>query len=222
MDFEQVIRTRYSCRKFTGREVPPETIETIFELAQHTASWNNVQPWRVIIASGTEARDFAAALTRHVAAGAAPHPDFAFPEEYRGVERERRRACGVQLYQSVEIGREDEQRKREQFLENFRLFGAPHVALVTAPAYLGFYAALDCGLYVNSLMLAARSLGVDTIAQAALAAYSDFVREYFGISGERKLVCGVSFGYADSMHPVNQYRTERAPISDCVQWPWRR
>jgi nitroreductase len=218
MNFEQAIRTRYSCRKFLAQEVPQATIEKILELAQHTASWNNVQPWRVLIASGAAAHDFSAALTTHVRSGAAPKPDFAFPEEYRGIERERRKACGVQLYQSLEIGRGDEERKREQMLENYKLFDAPHVALITTPAYMDFYAALDCGLYVNSFMLAARSLGVDSIAQAALAAYSDFVRAYFRISDERKLTCGISFGFGDAAHPVNQYRTERAVISEVVTW----
>jgi nitroreductase len=67
-------------------------------------------------------------------------------------------------------------------------------------------------------MLAARSLGVDTIAQAALATYPDFVREYFGLPKNRKLVCGISFGYADDKHPINQYRTERAPVADAVRF----
>ena len=218
MDFEQAIKARYSCRKFQDREVPRETIEKILEVSQHTASWNNVQPWRLVIASGDAARKFSAALVAHVEAGGKPNPDFAFPTDYQGVERERRKTCGLQLYQAVNITREDEAGKRNQLLENYRLFGAPHVALITAPAYLGFYAALDCGLYVNSFMLAAKSLGIDTIAQAALALYSDFVREYFSIGEDRKFVCGISFGYEDKDYPINQYRTERAALGDVVTW----
>ncbi len=218
MDFEQAIKARYSCRKFQDRVVPRETIEKILKVSQHTASWNNVQPWRLVIASGDAARKFSAALVAHVEAGGKPNPDFAFPTDYQGVERERRKTCGLQLYQAVNITREDEAGKRNQLLENYRLFGAPHVALITAPAYLGFYAALDCGLYVNSFMLAAKSLGIDTIAQAALALYSDFVREYFSIGEDRKFVCGISFGYEDKDYPINQYRTERAALGDVVTW----
>jgi nitroreductase len=218
MDFEQAIKARYSCRKFLNREVPRVTIEKILEISQHTASWNNVQPWRVLIASGDAARKFSEALVAHIEAGGQPNPDFAFPSGYHGVEKERRLACGLQLYQAVKITREDEAGKRNQFLENFRLFGAQNIALITAPTYLGFYAALDCGLYVNSFMLAAKSLGIDTIAQAAIAHYSDFVREYFSISDDRKMVCGISFGYEDKTHPINQYRTERAPLDEVVIW----
>jgi nitroreductase len=218
MDFEQAIKSRYSCRKFQDREVPRETIEKILKISQHTASWNNVQPWRVVIASGDAARKFSAALVAYVESGGKPNPDFAFPTEYQGIERERRKACGLQLYRAVNLTREDEAGKRNQMLENYRLFAAPHVALITAPAYLGFYAALDCGLYVNSFMLSAKSLGIDTIAQAALALYSDFVREYFSISGDRKFICGISFGYEDRDHAINQYRTERAALSEVVTW----
>ena len=218
MDFEQAIKTRYSCRKFLDREVPRATIEKILEISQHTASWNNVQPWRVLIASGDAARKFSEALVAHIESGGQPNPDFAFPSGYQGVEKERRLACGLQLYKAMKITREDEAGKRNQFLENFRLFGAQHIALITAPDYLGFYAALDCGLYVNSFMLAAKSLGIDTIAQAAIAHYSDFVREYFGIGEDRKLVCGVSFGFEDKSHPINQYRTERAKLDEVVTW----
>ena len=218
MEFEQAIKARYSCRKFQEREVPRAAIERILNVSQQTASWNNVQPWRVLIASGEAARKFSAALVAHVEAGGTPNPDFPFPTDYQGIERERRKTCGLQLYQAVNITRENEAGKHNQFLENFRLFDAPHVALITAPAYLGFYAALDCGLYVNSFMLAAKSLGIDTIAQAAIAHYSDFVREYFSIGDDRKLVCGVSFGYEDNTHPINQYRTERAGIDEVVTW----
>lgn len=218
MDFEQAIKARYSCRKFLPHEVPRATIEKILEVSQHTASWNNVQPWRILIASGDAARKFSDALVAHVEASGKPNPDFPFPTGYEGVEKSRRLACGLKLYQAVNITREDEVGKRNQFLENFRLFGAPHIALVTAPTYLGFYAALDCGLYVNSLMLAAKSLGVDTIAQAAVAHYSDFVRDYFQIGEDRKLVCGLSFGFEDKSHPINQYRTARAALDEVVTW----
>ncbi len=58
--------------------------------------------------------------------------------------------------------------------------------------------------------------GVDTIAQAALASYPDLVRELFGLPPERKVVCGISFGYAEPEHPIHSYRTERAPVANAV------
>ena len=34
----------------------------------------------------------------------------------------------------------------------------------------------------------------------------------------RKIVCGLSFGYADPAHPVNGFRTTRAAVADAVRW----
>ena len=218
MDFEQVMRTRFSCRKFTGEEVAGAIIEKILELAQHSASWCNVQPWQLILLSGQARRRFAEALWQHLRSGVQPNPDFTFPEGYYGIYRERRKVCGVQLYESLGIGKEDKARAHQQALENFRFFDAPHVALLTTEAFLGVYGAIDCGVYINGFMLAARNFGVDSIAQASLASYPEFVRSYFGLPENRKLVCGITFGYAQREHPINQYRTERAPTDEVVRW----
>ena len=216
MELEQALSTRYSARKFLAREVEPAVMQKILELAQRTASWCNTQPWQLVITRGAATARFCEAMTAHVLPGAQQEPDFAFPERYEGEYRTRRVRCGVQLYESLGIAREDKAAARAQSLENFRLFDAPHVALLTTESALGFWGGVDCGLYINSFMLAARSLGVDSIAQAALASYPNFVREYFGLAQNRKLVCGISFGYADEQHAINQYRTERAPVADAV------
>jgi nitroreductase len=101
-------------------------------------------------------------------------------------------------------------------LENFRFFGAPHVALITTDEALGIYGAVDCGGFVSTFMLAAQALGVATVPQAALAGYPDLARKHFGFGDDRRMVCGISFGYADEEHLVNSYRTSRATIGDTV------
>jgi nitroreductase len=83
---------------------------------------------------------------------------------------------------------------------------------------LGVYGAIDCGLYVQTFMLAARNLGVDTIAQAALASYPQLIRAILGLPEQRRVVCGISFGFADRGEPIHSYRTERAPIASAVQF----
>ncbi|MEO8627849.1 MAG: hypothetical protein ABI612_07055, partial [Betaproteobacteria bacterium] len=50
----------------------------------------------------------------------------------------------------------------------------------------------------------------------ALAAYPDFIRNFFGLPPTRKLVCGISFGYADGAHPIHSYRTERTGLQGAV------
>jgi nitroreductase len=216
MEFEELVRSRYSCRRFLPEPVPRRIIEGILGLAQQTPSWCNTQPWRLLLVSGAALGQFRERLYAYAAAGHAPKPDFAFPLRYEGIYRERRKVCGVQLYQSLGIGREDRAAAAEQSLENFRLFGAPHLALITTEEDLGVYGALDCGLYIANFMLAVKNAGLDSIAQAALASHADFIRAYFDLPAQRKLVCGIAFGYGDASHPVNGYRTARAGIMDAV------
>ena len=83
---------------------------------------------------------------------------------------------------------------------------------------LGVYGAVDCGGFVTSFTLAAQALGVATIPQAALAFHSDVVRAHFGLSDDRRVVCGISFGYPDRAHKANSYRTSRAALTDTVRF----
>lgn len=213
----RLLTARHSCRAYHATPVPRESIERALSLAQHTPSWCNTQPWQVAIVSGEALAALGDRLHALGNAGEPIRPDFPFPASYEGHYRDRRKVCGVQLYQALGIGRDDRERARTQALENHRCFGAPHAAFITTPAALGPYGAVDCGLYVMSLMLALQALGIASIAQAALASYPDVVREALGFEADRLLVCGVAFGYAQDDAAINSYRTERAPLSDAVR-----
>jgi nitroreductase len=212
---ERVLTARHSCRGFLPDEVPAATVRRMFELAQRAASWCNSQPWQAHLTSGPETAAFARALTARARAGPEA-PDIPGPPAYEGVYLRRRRASGHALYTAAGVARDDSEGRRRQLFENFRFFGAPHVAVISAPAALGVYGAVDCGGYVATLMTAAQSLGVASIAQAAVAMYSDLVHEHLAIPADRDIVCAVSFGYADPSHPANAFRAARADIRDAV------
>ena len=211
---ESLLASRYSCRAYKTEQVPREIIERILNAAQRTASWCNSQPWQVTITSGEATRQFRDVLYPVAAAGTPNSGDFEFPREYRGAYLDRRRESGFQLYNTLGIVRGDKAAYAEQALQNFNFFGAPHVAIITSDEALGVYGAVDCGGYVNNFMLAAQALGVATVPQAALAFHSAVVRKHFGIGDDRRVVCGISFGYPDSEHKVNSYRTNRAALGD--------
>jgi len=212
---ERLLGARYSCRAFRPEPVPRETIARILATAQKTASWCNSQPWQVAVFSGAATQRFAEALYA-AASGGGHASDFPFPREYRGKYLERRRESGFQLYNALGIARGDKAAYQKQMLENFRFFGAPHVAIITTDEALGIYGAVDCGAYVANFMLAAQALGVATVPQAALAGHSEVVRAHLGVGDERRVVCGISFGYADEAHPANSYRTSRAGLAEAA------
>jgi nitroreductase len=214
---EEILRERHSCRAFLPDELAPDTVRRLLTMAQRSASWCNSQAWQVIVTSGEGTERFRNAL-HHAARTRPMKTDVPEPREYVGVYQDRRRAAGFALYAAVGIRRDDHPRRAEQMLENFRLFGAPHLAVITSDSRLGPYGLVDCGAYVSTFLAAAQSLGVATIAQAAIAMQSDAVREHFSVPNERDIVCGISFGRADTAHPVNGFRTERAAIDDVVEW----
>jgi nitroreductase len=213
---EELLKERYSVRAFLPRPVPRATIEHVLTVAQRTASWCNSQPWRVIIASGEAKEAFRKLIYAEAASGAPHDSDFPFPREYLGVYLDRRRESGFQLYNALGIPRGDKAAYARQALENYNFFGAPHVAIIHTDEPLGVYGAIDCGAYVSNFMLAAQALGLCTIPQAALARHSGLIRKHFGLADDRRVVCGISFGYVDRDHKANSYRTTRAEVSDTV------
>lgn len=214
MNLTDALTARYSCRAYRADKVPQDIITAIVNDARHTPSWCNAQPWQLLI-TDAETDAFREALYAHALAHP-PQPDLDWPASYPGVYSARRRTCGWQLYEAVGVEKGDRAASARQMMENFRLFGAPHVALLTSPAELGPYGAMDCGGFVTAFCLAAFARGVATIPQAAVAAHAPFVRDYFDLPADRLLLCAISFGYADPDAPANQFRTERASAADII------
>src|SRR4051794_25781234 len=213
---EELLSERYSVRAFLPEPVPRETIERVLRGAQRTASWCNSQPWQVLIASGDAKERFRKAIFSEAVSGAAEDFDFPPPREYLGAYLQRRRESGFQLYNTLGISRGDKAAYARQALENYNFFGAPHVAIIHSTEALGVYGAIDCGAYVGNFMLAAQALDLGTIAQAALARHSPLIRRHFNLADDRRVICGISFGFADTGHKVNSYRTTRASVADTV------
>ena len=214
---ERLLRERHSCRGFLPDPVEDVVIERILVICQRTPSWCNAQPWRVIVTRGEETERFRHALVDYVRHNP-PAPDIPYPSEYRGVYLDRRRECAFQLFAAVGVARGDREASASQSFENYRLFGAPHLAIITSDVGLGAYGAVDCGAYVNNFLVACQSLGVASIPQAALAAHSQFIHAHFGLGEDRRVVCGISFGYEDRAHRANGFRTTRASLDEVVTW----
>lgn len=212
-----ILGARYSCRAFRSDPVPRDTVERIVTAACRVPSWCNAQPWQAIITDGAETDRFREALFAHVQANSS-RPDLDWPKQYVGRYKERRRACGWQLYEAVGIEKGDRAASMAQMMENFRLFGAPHVAILTSEADLGTYGVMDCGGFITGFCLAAQALGVATIPQAAIAGHGRFVHEFFDIPDSRLVIAAISFGFEDANHPANRFRTTRAPLDEVIDW----
>ncbi|MES2999510.1 MAG: nitroreductase [Pseudomonadota bacterium] len=216
--FDELLRRRHSCRGFLATPVPRTAIEQVLATAQRTASWCNAQPWKAHIVSGAPLEALRSDLFARALAGVAAAPELEWPREYRGVYQARRRECGWELYRAAGIEKGDRQASAQQSRENFRLFGAPHLAIISSDEALGTHGVMDCGAWVANFMLAASAAGIASIAQAALASWPDILRKHLDIGEDRRIVCGISFGYEDTAHAANGFRTTRAAIDEVVSW----
>ena len=210
----RLMKSRFSCRAFLPDPIPETTIARIIDTARWAASWSNVQPWELLVTRPETTRELADRLTGLAREKAPTTNDVPYPPGFTGVHLQRRREVGFGLYGALSIKREDRAAREAHFVENFRFFGAPNVALVTMPADMGPYGALDVGNFLACFMLAAHAEGVATLAQAALAQYAGAIREMFAIPRERAFLCGVAFGRAAMGHPANRFRAPRAELEE--------
>ncbi|MCB0117364.1 MAG: nitroreductase, partial [Caldilineaceae bacterium] len=178
---------------------------------------SNTQPWQIEVASGATRERLAEAL---VAAHAAGHQSVDFPYFeglFQGAQQARRSEFGAQLYEALGIARGDTGLRQEYNVESLRFYGAPHVVMLFAPANTEARVAADMGIYAQTLLLALTAYGIASCPQALLSFYADIVREELGVI-DRKLLMGISFGYADEDAPVNTVRTPRAELAETVRF----
>ena len=219
---DQAITGRYSCRAFLPRPVPEEVLREILAVASHAPSGTNTQPWKVWVLTGETRKRVS---ERMVAAFDDPEelathvdPYAYYPKKWVSPYLERRRKVGLDLYRLLGIQKGDAQRMHDQHARNYRFFGAPVGLVFTLDTILEQGSWLDYGMFLQSLMVAARARGLDTCPQAALVQFHRIFREELGIPENEMMICGMSLGYADPEAPENGLRTERAPLEAWVQF----
>ncbi|MGR3322481.1 MAG: nitroreductase family protein [Pseudooceanicola sp.] len=213
---DALLRDRHSCRAFKPDQVPEAVIRQLVETAGRAPSWCNSQPWQVIVTSGAETEALRQKLVANAGSTEGGAPDMPFPSGYSGRHQDRRRTCGWQLYDAVGVQKGDREGSARQAMENFRLFGAPHTAILTSGTELGPYGAMDCGGFILAFCLAAQALGLGCIPQAAIASLAPLLHDHFAIPEDRMVLCAITFGYEDTAHPANAFRTDRAPLDEIL------
>lgn len=223
---DAAITSRVSARAFTGQEVPLETLEHLLEIASRAPSGVNTQPWRVYVLQG----DSRAALVNKVCAAhdaLRADPSLAaqyreeydyYPEKWVSPYIDRRRENGWGLYALLGIGKGDRDKMHWQHQRNYRFFDAPVGLMFTIDRVMGRGSLLDYGMFVQTLMIAARAHGLHTCPQAAWNGFSSIVLPHIGAGADEMLVCGMALGYADDSDPVNSFITPRVPVSEFTRW----
>jgi nitroreductase len=223
---DAAITSRMSARAFTSQDVPRETIRHLLQVASKAPSGTNTQPWKVYVLQGASrlglveevcAAHDALRTDPSLAAQHCEEYDY-YPEKWVSPYIDRRRENGWSLYGLLSIGKGDKDKMHVQHQRNYRFFDAPVGLMFTIDRVMGRGSLLDYGMFLQSMMVAARAQGLHTCPQAAWNMYSNIVLKHIGAGAEEMLVCGMALGYADLTNLVNSFRTPRVAVDEFTQW----
>jgi nitroreductase len=216
----EAIESRKSIRAFTEQSVPQETVEKILQIAQRSPSGTNTQPWHIhVCAGGVKDAITEDVLTLAKSGKALPYEDYDYyPKHWEDVHRERRRGVGWGLYGLLGIKKGDREASSRQGARNFKFFDAPVGLFITSDAYLGKGSWSDTGMYIQTIMLAARGFGLHTCAQAAWIQYQEPVFRHLNIPSNQVLVSGMSLGYADENAIENTLVSDREALENVASF----
>ena len=216
---DEAIRSRRSIRGFLPQAIPESTIRQLLETAARAPSGSNIQPWCVHVLTGPALAALAADMLAAHEAGTKEAPEYDYyPSQWRSPYIERRRANGWALYALAGVARGDREGAARQRGLNYTFFGAPAALVFTIDSDLGRGSWLDYGMFLQSIMVAARGHDLDTCPQAAIANYPSIVRAHLGIPATQTLICGMALGHADPDTPTNRLVTDREPLSTFVHF----
>ncbi len=219
MQFSETILKRKSTRAFLKKTVEPEKLQTILDLARHAPSGVNTQPWQVAVVSGSTKIQLDEKLEQAFRSGAKSQMDYQYyPKQWNEPFKSRRKACGLKMYSTLKITRDDKQRQQDQWAANYRAFDAPVVLFFFVDNCAEQGSFMDYGMFLQSVMLAAVDQGLATCPQAALTEYPSIVKEVLNQDEQSLLICGMALGYEDCDALVNSYRTEREDYSAFTQF----
>jgi nitroreductase len=215
-DVFEAARTRRSMRAYRPDPVPIEVLREIVALGRHAPSGSNIQPWRVHVLTGKSLRRLGNAIQHAFLTDEAGHSrDY---EYYTDPVEEpylaRRRQCGWGLYSTLGIARGEREKSKAYRARNYNFFGAPAGLVFTIDRKLERGSWLDYGMFLQTIMLAARARGLHTCPEASIASYPDIVRRELGIGTEYIVICGMAMGYADPADVVNTFQPPRIGLDD--------
>ncbi len=210
MNTIEALQQRRSVRAFLNKDVEEEKINAILAAASHAPSGANIQPWQVAVVSGETKKKLQQQIEESFRKGDRGNADYQYyPKEWENPYKLRRIHCGQQMYDTLNIARRDKQRRLDQWAANYRSFDAPVMLLFFMDSAMETGSYLDCGMFLQSVMLAALDYNLATCTQASLADYPEIIKSTLGYPQDTILLCGMALGYEDKEAQINSYRTPR-------------
>ena len=126
----------------------------------------------------------------------------------------RRRKVGYDLYKLYGIARDDFEARKKAMLRNFEFFGAPVGLFFTMERCLLLGSWLDCGMFMQNVMIIARAYGFETCAQQAWCEYGRVLHEQLDIPDTHIVLSGMALGHRDPEAPENTLISDRVSFEE--------
>ncbi len=197
----KTIETIYECRairKFKTTEVSKEILNEILNAGRMAPSAMNKQPWKFyVLSSPTTIARFSKAIIS----------ESKFTMLKAGVKEAIHHILhpgSFHLKDGIEFMKQ----------EDPIFHGAPLVFFISSPRS-SEWAQLDVGMCAQNMMLAAKSLGVDS-CPVGLAKFIEQTKEYeaMGIPSSEKIDLALLFGYADEVPVFHERKTDNVTFLD--------
>ena len=216
MKVSDAVSSRSSVRAFTKQEVDTDLIRELLQKSSRSASGGNLQPWRIFVLNGESMDDF---LSFQSDWSLPEIPSYEiYPKKLKEPYRTSRYQLGEQMYEALGIPREDKQGRLEQVMKNFNFFGAPAALFCFVDRQMGPPQWSDLGMFLQTFMLLAKEAGLDTCAQESWSMKHDSVSQFLAASDNELLFCGIALGYKDEQAKINQFQSDRRPLSEWTKF----
>lgn len=217
MNVIEALEHRKSVRAYLDKPVSNDTLRTLLEAAKHSPSGTNTQPWQVAVVTGDSKQALQEKIESAFRGGDRGKADYDYyPKEWLSPYKDRRKECGLLMYSTLDIKREDKERQLDQWAANYRAFDAPVMMLFFIDPIMEKGSYMDYGMFLQSIMLAAEDLGLATCPQASVGDYPHIIKPELGIADDKVLLCGLALGYEDKDALINSYRTSRLAVDEFV------
>lgn len=217
MDVIEAIKTRKSIRGYNPEPVPKEILQEILEIATRAPSSMNTQPWEIAVVAGQVLDKIKQANIEKFDSGDIPSPDM-FRKPFTGKYRERQISIAVQLFQLMDIAREDRMKRTEWTRRGFQFLNAPAIIIVSIDKILDDAAQFDVGALAQTITLTALKYGLGTCIQRQGVMYPDVIRKYVDIPEDKRICICITIGYPDRDFPANKVHSDREPIENITTW----
>ncbi|MDH5716009.1 MAG: nitroreductase [Spirochaetia bacterium] len=215
---KECIETRVSVRSFKSDDVSDDIIISAIKTAQRTPSYKNSQPWQVAIVKGDKLKELSALYIHLLEENIPLNPDIPKPVSWPDEINIRMNETQNDKSKEFNINLSNPEIALKSKKANYRFFGAPCVIYLYQDKMLNEWSIFDMGAFAQTLMLALWNKKIGSVPQAYLTDYSTQIKEFLGISQNKRLCLGISLGYPNYESIMAVFRTKRENVDSIIKW----